>query len=81
MSAVTVRKVPLYFHVTQNGHDYYARSWSRFGKDGQANSWWCEEHKDFEFGTQIDPLSMPEDAREAFASLPTHPPEKASERP
>lgn len=60
-----VREAPRFGEVTEGGHHWYMKSWSRFNSGG---TWmvWCEECLDYHHVKEIDPLTMTEAARNAF---------------
>lgn len=65
-----VLTVPRYGHITEDGHNWYLRSYSDFGK--HPGSWmvWCEEHLDYHHVEQVDALDLPDSARDGFRDRP-----------
>lgn len=63
-----VRDTPRYGAVTEGGHHWYLKSWSYFNPG--AGQWyvWCEDCADYHHVEEIDPLTMTDSAREAFAA-------------
>lgn len=59
------RKIPRYGHVAE--HNWYVQGWSDFGNHPGVWHVWCDDCKDYHRVVEIDPLTMPDAPRKAFA--------------